>query len=168
MTIRTATEDDTDAISRIAEQAWKRDYPDILSRDTAEESVNDWYAPKRIAEELGRSWTELLVAERDEAVVAFAHADVDDQSAYILRLYVHPEHRREGVGRELLEQTCDALSKRGVDRIYAVVLAENEPGNAFYDRFGFEREDERETTIGGESYPENKYVLERPFDLAGT
>ncbi len=44
MNIRTATESDTHAILRIAEQSWKTDYPEILTRETAEEAVTDWYS----------------------------------------------------------------------------------------------------------------------------
>lgn len=169
MTTRAATEDDVDAICQVAERAWTTDYPDILTRDTAEQAVNDWYAPEQIRAELEQDRAILLVAERDGTVIGFVHATVHDAEAvgYILRLYVHPEHRREHTGRELLDRICDELSEQDVERIDAMVLAENGPGNAFYDRFGFERVDERETTIGGESYPENRYVLERPFRLDG-
>lgn len=164
---RTATEDDVDAIRQVAEQAWMTDYPDILTRDTAEEAVNEWYASERIEAELEHDRTILFVTDRDETVVGFAHAIVNDagEIGYILRLYVHPEHRRANVGRELLERTCAHLSAQGVDRINAMVLAENDPGKAFYDHFGFEHADERETMIGGESYSEIRYVLERPFEL---
>lgn len=169
MPIRPATEADTAIICQIAELAWKHDYPGILTRDTAENAVNEWYTPDRIEAELEHYRTVLLVAERDETVVGFAHATVNagGEVGSILRLYVHPEHRRENVGRELLERTCAELSEWGIERINAMVLADNEPGNAFYARFGFEREAERDTTIGDESYPENRYVLERPFDVDG-
>lgn len=169
MTIREATEDDVEAVLRVAERAWETDYPDILTRETAESGVTDWYAPERLAEESHRARTLLLVAEREDAVVGFAHGtwNYDERTGYILRIYVHPEHRRENVGRELLERTCTELSEQGVERVNAMVLAENGPGNAFYERFGFENVDERETTIGGESYRENRYVLERPQQVGG-
>jgi ribosomal protein S18 acetylase RimI-like enzyme len=163
MTVREATEDDLGAITRIAEQSWTVDYPDILTRETVEEAVNEWYAADRVAEEFEADQTLLLIAERDESVVGFAHATWNDaeREGYILRIYVHPDHRRKDVGRELLEETRTELSEKGVDRINAMVLAENDPGNAFYERFGFDRVDESETTIGGETYLENRYVLEQ-------
>lgn len=169
MNIRPATDDDTDAIRRVAERSWQLDYPDILTRETAEEAVNDWYTPEQIAAELAENQTLILVAEREGAVVGFAHATWNEaeREGYILRIYVHPEHRREDIGRELLERTCTALAERDCERINAMVLVENDPGNAFYERFGFEHVDERETTIGGESHPENRYVLDRPFELGG-
>lgn len=163
MSIRPGTADDIDAIQRVAEQSWTTDYPEILTRETAEEAVTDWYTSDRIAEELDRDRTLLFVAEREETIVGFAHATWSDAESkgYILRIYVVPEHRGEEIGRELLERTRTALAERGVDRIDAMVLAENEPGNAFYERFGFEQVGEGETIIGDDSYRENRYVLDR-------
>ncbi|WP_396613551.1 GNAT family N-acetyltransferase (plasmid) [Haloferax sp. S1W] len=169
MPIRTATEDDVDAILRVAEQSWKNDYPEILTRETAETAVTDWYIPEQIAAELYKSQARILVAEREDTVIGFAHVTWSnaEKVGYILRIYVHPDHRREGIGRELLEQSCTDLEAQNVERVNAMVLVENGPGNDFYKRFGFEHADERETIISDKPYPENRYVLERPFELDG-
>jgi ribosomal protein S18 acetylase RimI-like enzyme len=162
MNVREATDGDIDAIRRIAERSWEVDYPAILTRETTEEAVAEWYDADSIAEAIAEGRTELLVAERDGEVVGFAHAtwNASEGAAYILRLYVHPDHRSRGVGAELLERTRKGLFGYGIDRIHAMVLAENEPGNAFYERFGFERAGESETQIGEETYQETRYVLE--------
>jgi ribosomal protein S18 acetylase RimI-like enzyme len=162
MTIRNAVVGDVDAIRRIATHSWETDYRGVLTRETVETAVNDWYAPERIEAELGAERTAVLVAERDQKLVGFAHAtwSEEDANGYILRIYVHPDHRRERVGRELLEGTCDALVARGVERINAMVLSENRPGVEFYEQFGFEFVDERPTSIGDDTYPESRYVLE--------
>lgn len=161
MPIREATGDDVEAIRRVAERSWRTDYPDILTRETVEEAVNDWYAPERLVAELDEARTLLFVAERDGTVVGFSHATWNEAEGHILRIYVHPDHRREGHGRELLERTCTALTEQGAERINAMVLSENDPGNAFYERFGFEAVDEHETTIGDGSYRESRHVLAR-------
>jgi ribosomal protein S18 acetylase RimI-like enzyme len=166
MSIRTATEADVEGIRRVARRSWETDYRDVLTRETVEEAVDDWYAPDRIEAEFEDDRTLLLVAERDGDVVGFSHATWHDAEAegYILRLYAHPDHRREGLGRALLERTCDELTARDVERINAMVLSANEPGVAFYERFGFAFVDEHETTIGDERYPESRYVLEPDGD----
>ena len=48
-----------------------------------------------------------------------------------------------------------------------MVLAANDPGAAFYERFGFGFVDERETTIGDESYPESRYALDLDTEADG-
>jgi ribosomal protein S18 acetylase RimI-like enzyme len=168
MTVRVATEDDIEAIRAIAKRSWETDYPAILTRETIEAGVDDWYAPDQIAAELVPARSVLFVADRDGDVAGFAHAtwSATDDEGYILRLYVDPDHRRAGVGHELLERTCSHLADQGVERINAMVLAENDPGNDFYERFGFELVDESETTIGGDAYREHRYVLDdAAFDV---
>lgn len=177
MSTREATTDDIDAIRAVARAAWETDYPAILSRETVEEGIEEWYAPDRLYEEFADVRTRVFVAVEEDAdgrevVVGFSHAIVgsdetglgDDGDGHLLRLYVHPDHRERGVGRQLLERTRDALFERGVERIKAMVLAENDLGNAFYRGFGFEKVAESETTVGGETYRENTYELPRSTD----
>lgn len=168
MAIRPATETDVDAVRRVAERSWKTDYADILTRETAEEAVNDWYEPETLAAELAFERTLLLVAERDDEVVGFSHAtwSEDGNEGYILRLYTDPDHRREGIGRDLLAGTCTELADRGVQRVNAMVLSANNPGWAFYERFGFEYVEEHATTIGDTTYDERRYVHDDPTDVA--
>lgn len=160
MPVRPATADDVDAIVRVAERSWAVDYPDILTRETAEEAANEWYDADRIAAELDADRTSLLVATAEESVVGFAHATWNDDRGYILRIYVHPDRRGEAFGRELLEATRETLESKRVERIDAMVLAANGPGNAFYERFGFEQVDDSETRVGDEHYRENRYTLD--------
>ena len=162
MTVRPAGPDDIDAVRRVAERSWAVDYPDILSQETAEAAAGEWYGADSLAAVLDAERTLLSVIEADDRVVGFAHAtwNDDEGEGYILRLYVHPDHRGAGHGRELLAATRTALADRGVDRVNAMVLAANDNGNEFYEQFGFERADESETVIDGESYRENRYVLD--------
>jgi ribosomal protein S18 acetylase RimI-like enzyme len=172
MDIRPATSEDVEAIEQVAARSWRNDYADILTRETADAAANDWYEAERILAELGYERTLVLVAERGGSVLGFAHATWEEGGAgmegpegpagHILRIYVDPDRRREGVGRALLERTCETLAEEGVDRVNAMVLAANEPGRTFYERFGFEYAEEGETVIGGETYPERRYVLTDP------
>jgi len=179
MTVREASAADVAAIREVARAAWAADYPEILSRETAERGVEEWYDADHIEGDVAGSRTRLFVASVDEGgddagedgedgaerVVGFAHAELGrDDRGYVLRLYVHPDYRNRGFGRRLLERTRDDLFDHGAERIDAMVLAANEPGNAFYRSFGFERVDEGETTIGGEAYREQIYALERDPD----
>jgi len=162
MAIRDATTDDVDAIQEIAKTSWTADYPDILSRESIQEGLDDWYSDRRIEDSIIWSRALMLVAERDDGIVGFAHAtwDVDETDGNILRVYVDPDHRGAGIGSELLEETRDRLFDVGVGRVKAMVLEGNDLGNAFYREFGFEKTDTQEIQIGEESYTECTYTLE--------
>jgi ribosomal protein S18 acetylase RimI-like enzyme len=160
MTVREATSDDAESIAGVARVSWKHDYPDILSRDTAEQGVEEWYGPETITTEIDSDDAVVPVAESDDEIVGFAHAVADETGGTILRVYVAPEHRNEGIGGDLLDYAREALTDRGAERVRAMVLADNDPGNEFYRRFGFELDEKSETRIGEGTYRENVYVAE--------
>ena len=53
-------------------------------------------------------------------------------------LYVVPKRRSEGIGSALLEAAESRLANHDVDRIALEVLAANEAGRRFYQRYGYE------------------------------
>jgi ribosomal protein S18 acetylase RimI-like enzyme len=162
MEVEPATADDVEAIRAIARESWEHDYPGILSSESLQAGVEDWYSPQRVRDAVTWARADLLVARLDGTVVGFAHAvhDFDRAEGNLLRLYVHPDHRGDGYGTALLEAVRDAQVDRGASHLRAMVLAENDPGNAFYERFGFERVETNDVTIGGETYTENTLQLE--------
>jgi len=157
MEIRHAGSEDAPAISGIAKQSWEADYPDILHRENVEDVVTEWYDEDRIRDEIRNEDAIVVVAEDGGDIVGFAHGIWARRTGHMLRVYVAPDHRGQGIGGTLLATLRDSLLKRGSDHIQAMVLAENEPGNEFYRQAGFEKVDEGETTIGGEAYTENVY-----------
>lgn len=170
MTIREATSEDIDGIRDVAKASWDTDYPDILSRESIEDGFDEWYAPEQVRDSLAWADTLLLVAEADDEIVGFAHAvwekeesrggDTTTKYGDILRLYVLPDYRTDGLGRQLFEAIRDELAELDVTMLRAMVLENNELGNAFYDGFGFELDDTQDVQIGGETYRENTYTLE--------
>lgn len=161
MTIREATQEHLDGVRDVARRSWETDYPGEVSRETVDKGFDDWYAHDRLEEEFTRSQTRLLVAVDEGTVVGFVHAVWDGDEGYILRLYVDPAHRRAGIGSRLLERIQEQLFDQEIDRIKAMVLAANDLGNTYYRESGFEQVAQEETTIGGETYRENTYVLPR-------
>lgn len=162
MEIREASRGDLPAIQAIAEASWEVDYPDVLSRESAVEGAHEWYAGARMESELHAANSLLLVAERDGEVVGFAHAAWSGDDGDVMRVYVNPDDRGDGVGSALLESAVATLFERDVDRVRAMVLAANEPGKTFYRSHGFEPAGEsHETTIAGERFEEQVFALER-------
>jgi ribosomal protein S18 acetylase RimI-like enzyme len=161
MDVREAIPDDVADICAVAEASWQTDYPAILNRENLADAVRDWYEEASLHEELSRADAVILVADDDGDVVGFSHANLGRTQGDILRLYVSPDHRGAGVGSALLDATVETLRRGGAEHVTAMVLAENEQGNAFYRAAGFEfTNDSSETVIGGEHYREHTYVLD--------
>jgi ribosomal protein S18 acetylase RimI-like enzyme len=160
MTTRPAEPEDAEAIRTVARRSWERDYPDTVSRETITDTVGEWYASDTVESATADAGTVLLVAESDDEVVGFSHAAISTGSSAgsILRLYVLPDRRGEGLGSALLSDTIEHLQDRDCDRIEAMVLAENDAGNGFYLGAGFERVGTEETSVGDERHEEHRYV----------
>lgn len=162
MDVRRATRDDVAAIQQVARESWAHDYPAVVGPENVAEGLHeDWYSDERIEDALDRDDALLLVAE-DDGVVGFAHGAWSDGEGDVLRLYVRPDARDRGVGSELLAATVEELSGRDVERVRAMVLRENDRGNAFYRAEGFALDEGAggETKIGDDYYAENVYVRE--------
>lgn len=157
MEIYVAHPDDIDAIAEIARASWEADYPNILNRESA---VNEWYSREQLEEELTYPWTYMYVAAEGGEVIGFAHAVLAENEGNILRIYVHPDERRRGIGRALFDRIRHELIRHDIERLNAMVLSDNALGNEFYADLGMEHDERAETIIGDERFEEDTYVLE--------
>ncbi len=87
----------------------------------------------------------LLVAARGDALAGFAALRVvrrpplfaETERGEIEALFVRPDERRRGVGRELAEAALQWLRARGLRRAALQVAASNEEGQRFWRALGF-------------------------------
>lgn len=87
----------------------------------------------------------LLVAEREGALAGFAALRAlrrpplfaETERGEIEALYVRPELRRRGVGRELVRASLRWMAARGLRRAAIQVAADNAEGQAFWRALGF-------------------------------
>lgn len=168
MNVRPATEADRPAIRDIARRSLQTSYS--LSPQAISGAIEEWYAESNLEETMADEDRLLLVAERDDQVVAFTESTLEDatvfeepdgqQKAMLLWLHVDPAYRGEGIGSDLFEATRDRLRERGATVIQGRVLAENSEGNGFFERLGFEQVGRRDVEIASRTHVENIYIEE--------
>jgi ribosomal protein S18 acetylase RimI-like enzyme len=89
----------------------------------------------------------VLVAERDGGVLGYAYAAIEGHDYMALRgpagvlhdIVVDPGHRREGVGRMLLDAAVAWLDARGAPRVVLSTAAGNEAAQRLFASAGFRR-----------------------------
>jgi ribosomal protein S18 acetylase RimI-like enzyme len=149
VSIRAAEPEDVSAIRRVARDSWHAAYDAILGPETVEETVEEWYDRDRLTASVDSPDQPFYLASREGTVVGFLHAvprpDSDD-TYQLNRIYLDPDHWREGIGSRLLDRLLGDLQSRAVGRLRLVVLADNEAGRAFYEARGFERVGRQEKT----------------------
>ena len=106
-----------------------------VAEDARERWDNDF--PMRLDDETSR----LYVAENDDGtVVGFAGARrwgpppiyTESSEVFLDELFVHPEHRREGYGTQLVRAVRTWSDRLGARRIRLRVLTSNADGRAFW------------------------------------
>lgn len=95
-----------------------------------------------VARLLERDADALLIAESEGVVVGTVIVGWDGWRAHLYRMAVRPDHRREGIGRLLLEAADRHARALGARRLDALVHDGNEVGVAFWAGHGFVRDAE--------------------------
>jgi ribosomal protein S18 acetylase RimI-like enzyme len=93
----------------------------------------------------------LIVAEdgSDARIVGSVIAGWDGWRGSVYRLVVHPDHRRRGLGRRLLEHAEARLAMIGAVRLNAIVVETDDVATSFWRASGWEEQEERLRFVRG-------------------
>jgi ribosomal-protein-alanine N-acetyltransferase len=86
----------------------------------------------------GNRLARYVVARAGERLVGFAGLWLMVDEAHVTTFGVHPEWRRQGIGRQLLLNLAELALAIGARRMTLEVRPSNEPAQALYHSFGFE------------------------------
>lgn len=163
VSIRAATPDDAEAISRVHIGTWQVAYRGQVTDaflDGLGERLDgriEWWR-RRLA-----TGATALVAEdagRVTGFVGFGRAEPPSDSALgeVFAIYVDPRYWDRGHGRALMDGVLAALRARGFAAAVLWVLGSNARARRFYDRAGWAADGGTKTeTIGGELLEEVRY-----------
>lgn len=126
MILRRALSEDLDAVEEI----------ERLSES------NPWSRPM-FESELERSDGRFWVVDINEKILGFAVFRVMDDEAELLSLALHPDSRRRGWGRQILEEFMVDLKQAGVAELRLEVRSGNTPARKLYETLGFTEDGRR-------------------------
>lgn len=78
-----------------------------------------------------------LVAECDSAILGVIMVGNDGRRGYIYHTAVHPDYRKQGIAKKLVDCAMNELSVLGINKVALVVFDRNKTGNAFWESQGF-------------------------------
>ena len=77
------------------------------------------------------------VAIDNDTIVGVIMVGNDGRRGYIYHTSVHPDYRKQGIGRKLVDTALDSLLKLGINKVALVVFDRNKAGNEFWGKMGF-------------------------------
>jgi len=100
-----------------------------------------------LGSQIGEPRIVLLVAEKEGKVVGYTYAGLEGRDYMSLRgpagvlydIVVDTSHRGQGIGRELVDATLDALKRLGARQVVLSTAEHNEPAQHLFARAGFRR-----------------------------
>ncbi len=125
------------AILGLARSTDARDIAE-MSRDLIEQGLTWSWTPARVQHFISGPDSSVIVARRDRRLAAFAIMHFGDEVAHLNLLAVAPEHRRQGLGRQLMRWLTSTALEAGVFRVNLEVRTRNEAARLFYLALGFD------------------------------
>ena len=95
------------------------------------------WSENAIGEELDRPLSLWLVAVDGEEVVGYIGSQIVPDEADMMNVAVREDHRRMGIGRELVSRLISCLQEQGVRSLSLEVRVSNAPACALYESMGF-------------------------------
>lgn len=79
-----------------------------------------------------------FVAIDNKQIVGSILVGNDGRRGYIYHTAVEPEYQRKGIGKALVDKSMEALNEIGINKVALVAFKQNETGNKFWNKMGFE------------------------------
>ncbi|HET7356822.1 MAG TPA: ribosomal protein S18-alanine N-acetyltransferase [Nocardioidaceae bacterium] len=98
---------------------------------------DDAWTPPMVVSELTGPDRDTLVALEDTALVGYAMTLASGDVVDLLRIAVHPEQRRRGVARTLLDTVIERGARTRAERVLLEVRVGNVAARSFYAASGF-------------------------------
>lgn len=100
---------------------------------------SDPWSEKSVASELENRLSLWLVALDGDTVAGYVGSQSVLDEADMMNVAVHPDYRRQGIGRDLVLALAEALQQKGIRGLMLEVRQSNVPAIALYEQLGFQQ-----------------------------
>jgi GNAT superfamily N-acetyltransferase len=145
--VREATPEDAEAIVSVTAEGWRTGYREIVAADhLADLPIERWRHEISVGlrRPVGDAFT--VVAEIDGVFAGYSYvaapsrdADLGDDVAELVAMYVDPGHWGQGAGRALMGASLERLAGLPYSEAVLWAFKENERAIAFYEQHGWHR-----------------------------
>ena len=130
-TVRLATPEDSEAISRVLLEAF------ITVREYYTDEAFEVVTPKPDEVEGRFEEGPIWVAEMDGGIVGTVSLTTEPEGLYVRSMAVVPSAQGLGIGRQLLDELHDHAARDGGGRIFLYTLPFQKGAQAMYEKYGY-------------------------------
>ena len=102
-------------------------------------NFSDAWSRQSLLETYEQRQSFITVAEEDGNIIGYCIIYFVMDEGEIARIAVHPKEQHRGVGRQLLDYTCEICREKKIRRLMLDVRESNIPARKFYEHYGFEK-----------------------------
>lgn len=111
-----------------------------LWRDCA--LTRSWNDPETdFRQAIENATSDILMLVEIDILIATVMVGFDGHRGWVYYLAVHPDHRRRGLGKQMMEAAETWLRDLAAPKIQLMVRSDNDEAIAFYEALGLERQD---------------------------
>lgn len=148
ITVEKVTREEIPEVKQLLSYVWKDTYGELYPPEVIEKITSVWHDSKALAEQAADPDTFFAVAKEEGKIVGLITArKIDDTTAFMSRLYIHPHYQRKGIGTQLMHTALNHLPSVKVLRLECE--KQNDKACSFYLKQGFKVTKEKEEIIGG-------------------
>ena len=92
---------------------------------------------EKLEQKLSRDKHLMLAFEETGEIIGFVMASYDGWAAIFWHFCVHPNYRKQGIAKALLEEIKARLRLLGADKMYGLVMQSNQPMLAYSQKHDF-------------------------------
>ncbi|MDX2127749.1 MAG: GNAT family N-acetyltransferase [Chloroherpetonaceae bacterium] len=134
----------------LADCIWKVHYPGIISMEQIEFMLERNFNDDKILLELSQGFIYELMILNGEAVGYTAYRfETESQRVFLSKMYLLVELHGKGLGQQALSHVLAYAKEQHASSVYLFVNKKNEKAILAYQRFGFKKNRELITQIGG-------------------
>ena len=161
--VRTATDRDVEPLRALLTQSFHATYDALYGVPKVAELIEAWHSPAEIKRRIHLKGGEYLVADDGKRIGGMAFAAMSEKltkTAILHQLYVHPDHQRHGIGRDLFAEVETCFPDAEILRLE--VDPQNAGAIAFYEAHDFVEVD-RTKNCGGSDSGIEALIMEKPL-----
>lgn len=166
-TIRRATPDDAEALSRIGAETFTETFGHLYPPEDLAAFLESAYGLEKTRRDLADPAKAAWLVEMNGEVVGHAlagacdlpHDDVTPDCGELKRLYVLKRLQGDGTGSRLLAEALAWLERDGPRPLWIGVWSENHGAQRLYNRMGFDKVGEYEFAVG--QTRDREFILRR-------